>query len=320
MGQFQLVLRPPFQTPAIIAEISFPSFYQDHTAKKPRVSVYRASSGPLGCLFNLLCYSIPGIVVDYDGAPNAYAPPISAKDSRPKDGRKAIDHLRNGTTDAKAVFNEEGNNTFEWSGVVARPKSKTGINPNLDAREFLRDHNGHYPVIEGSGDYKGFYKPHSKLGKNGLQINALSTAYGVVSGSLKRAGVRMGDVGLVIDMKTGTATGFMYCDAAGDSESRHPNDPKKRGKYSRGVSEFSFKVKSELGSGDQPVAVFVFPGSTYNSNALDPEMTMSLLRACLHRAPGSFVLQEVVPRVTSNPVYQSSIKAKLNQFGLSGLS
>jgi hypothetical protein len=273
-----------------------------------------------GPFSNAIFYAIPGIDIDYDGAPDAYAPPVSAKHiDQPKNGKKGLDRLRNGTNDSHAVFNENGKNTFKWTGVIA---NEIGKDPDLDTREFLRDSNDLFPSVNNdpSSPFKGFYKPSSRQGSSGLQINASNTCYGVISGSLKRVGIKMGDVGVAINMKSGAGTSFMYCDAAGESEAAHPNKKKFKGKYSRGVSEFSVKVKDELGSTERPVAVISFPGSTLNADVPQTQVTDSLLRSCLQKIPGLFAYNEILPRLTTNRTYQSNIKNKLVLFGLSILA
>ncbi len=154
-----------------------PHFFEDHSGKKARVPVYSVTVGLFGSKFKMICYSIPKIAVDFDGAPDAYAPPVSATNHHPRNGLRAKDDIRNGTNESAAVFHADGKgNTFHWTGVVNRSKSSApGGDQDLDDRPFLRDVEGHFPVIEQSGPYAGFYKPKSTKSTRGEQVNAGNT-------------------------------------------------------------------------------------------------------------------------------------------------
>jgi hypothetical protein len=298
----------PFRLPNVpepeIKSLAHPHFFIDHSGKKGRVAVNLVTMGPFGSRFKMICYSIPGIAIDLDGAPNAYAPPISATNTAPKNGLDAKDKIRNGTNDAHAVFHENGvGNLFHWTGVVSRAKSKTlPSEPDLDTRPFLCDKDGNFPVIETAGTYKGFYKPHSKQGLGGVQINATTTCFGVLSHSLIQVGIGYGDVGVIVNMKTGKGVSFMYCDSAG--------------KKSVGVSEFSERVAVDLGGDNHPAAVFSFPGSADSGGAVAPEKTDSLIAKCLKAAPGTFILDTAVPRLSSHSQQKANVQSCLRTMGL----
>ncbi len=101
-----------------------PHFFEDHSGKKARVPVYSTTAGIFGSKFKMICFSIPRIAVDFDGAPGAYAPPVSATNHHPRNGLHAKDDIRDGTTESAAVFHADGKgNTFHWIGVL------TGASP-----------------------------------------------------------------------------------------------------------------------------------------------------------------------------------------------
>jgi len=281
-----------------------PHFFVDHSGKKGRVPVSLVTVGPFGIQFKMICYAIPQIAVDFDGAPDAYAPPISATNHHPKGGLKAKDDIRNARNDAHAPFHENGHgNTFHWTGVVNRAQSKhPHDDEDLDTRPFLSDVHKHFPVVESEGTYAGFYKPKSHRGLSGAQINASNTCYGVLSHSLATVGVEIGDVGVIINMKSGAGTPFMYCDAAGA--------------HSVGVSEFSDKVSAKLGGDSYPVCVFSFPGSAIVGGSADPGKTDELISQSFRKAPAEFILGPVVSRLVTHTPQQSLVRACLGNLGL----
>lgn len=127
-----------------------------------------------------------------------------------------------------------------------------------------------------------------------------------MSHSLAKAGITIGDVGVIVNMKTGTGTAFMYCDAAGEK--------------SVGVSEFSEKVSDELGGDHDPVCVFSFPGSADSPGAAQPDKTNALIAQCFEKAPATFILGQVVARLAAHPAQQVNVQTLLRVLGLHPLN
>jgi hypothetical protein len=185
---------------------------------------------------------------DLDGAPESYAPPVSATDVSPRGGLHTLDNIKNATDKKGTVFHDDpALNTFEWTGVVS---AKSG---RIDNRPFLRDVNKTFPVFQPANSATSeYYEPQTAImGIDGKAVNPLEVPYAALSTALRDNGhVSLGDFGVAIRPRTGSFTGFVYADAAG----RHSNS----------VGECSRKTIRNLFSGpatEEEICYIVFPGS-----------------------------------------------------------
>ena len=218
------------------------------------VRIIRAKGGGWST-FEALLYQTP-MNEDIDGAPDTYAPPTSADDLSGRDGLKGRDDIRNATNERstkahpKVIFHKDGiGNTFEWAGLVS-----AAANVRIDNRSFLRDRNGHFPVLQpAQSRFSGFYQPQTATTMvNGTPVNPLEVPYAALGGSMANFGnITLGDFGLAIRVKTGAAAAFVYADAGGPSSTT--------------VGEYSTKLIQDLfggPAGSEVVAFIVFPNSS----------------------------------------------------------
>ena len=62
---------------------------------------------------------------DLDGAPDSYAPPVSASDPSPRGGLTALDNIKNATDKKGDVFHDDPSlNEFRWTGVMSAPRGR----------------------------------------------------------------------------------------------------------------------------------------------------------------------------------------------------
>jgi hypothetical protein len=108
---------------------------------------------------------------DFDGARDSYAPPVginqpSGPHNNPGlNGLQPRDWIFNATDKRfpPEQFHADGNNHFEWTGVVSAVAGA-----NIDNRLFLRDHEvktglRRFPVIQRNGPFAGFYEPQTAM-------------------------------------------------------------------------------------------------------------------------------------------------------------
>jgi hypothetical protein len=108
---------------------------------------------------------------DFDGARDSYAPPVginqpSGPHNNPGlNGLQPRDWIFNATDKRfpPEQFHANGNNHFEWTGVVSAVAGA-----NIDNRLFLRDHEvktglRRFPVIQRNGPFAGFYEPQTAM-------------------------------------------------------------------------------------------------------------------------------------------------------------
>jgi hypothetical protein len=161
---------------------------------------------------------------DLDGAPRSYAPPINATNHNPRPGFTPLDHINNATNEVPPTFHplsptDHAANSYQWTGIVSMaPGSATAARRQIDNRDFLRDRNGRFPVLQRNGmGADGYYAPQTAITtSNGEAVNPLEVAYAALSNSLMTQGrVRLGDFGLAIRAATGASTPFLYADAGG---------------------------------------------------------------------------------------------------------
>lgn len=177
---------------------------------------------------------------DLDGAPDSYAPPISATNLGPRNGVHVSEtSLKNATNekDPNRVFNDppldaqgqppqdpatgedlNPRNSFEWTGVVSRRKSDP--NPNnfqIDGRLFLQDSLQRFPVMSTDPAFPNHYAPQTAtVDENGRAVNPYTVPYAVLSTSLRdNGGVSLGDFGFAIQPSSGASSPFVYGDAGG---------------------------------------------------------------------------------------------------------
>lgn len=85
---------------------------------------------------------------DLDGAPNSYAPPVSASDVSPRNGLVALENIKNATNQKGQVFHDNpALNTFSWTGVMSAKHTDAAAR-RLDERAFLRDTDGKFPMFQ----------------------------------------------------------------------------------------------------------------------------------------------------------------------------
>jgi hypothetical protein len=190
--------------------------------------------------------------VDWDGAPTAYGMdnPADARpaglvwDSRTQTyERERVDHfqrdlkpleypglhgsLRDATSNVTKGDGLFFNHNFLWVGVVsAMPGVARANKLFIDNREFLRDAQGRFPVIQQDGPAKGYYVSQSgsfaisaAAVKANPSLQFLQSSYWDASSipycvfpSLLGRGVNNGDFGLVIANNTGRSSGFFFAD------------------------------------------------------------------------------------------------------------
>jgi hypothetical protein len=83
----------------------------------------------------------------FDGAPDAYAPPVDSPPHRPLPGFHSRDRINNATNPVPPTFHANGVNTILWAGIVS--KTQAEANPQhlkVDNRLFLRDQAQRFPV------------------------------------------------------------------------------------------------------------------------------------------------------------------------------
>ncbi len=212
---------------------------------------------------------------DLDGAPDSYAPPISATNLRPRNGVQVSEtSLKNATneSDPNPVFHDpplnalgqpprdpvtgedlNPRNSFEWTGVVSR--RNFGPNPNnlqIDDRLFLQDSRRRFPVMSTDPAFPDHYAPQTAtVDQNGRAVNPFTVPYAVLSASLRdNGGVSIGDFGLAIRPSTGDSSPLVYGDAGG--------------RRSTSVGEASRHLIRTLFGGaatDEAVCYLIFPDS-----------------------------------------------------------
>jgi hypothetical protein len=198
-------------------------------------------------IFSAVMYRTP-LNVDFDGAPDAYAPPVDHPPHGPLPGFAPRDHINNATDQVPPTFNANGVNTFLWAGIVPRAHAQPHV--PIDNRLFLRDHLGRFPVQQANGFYVSKTATTTGVGVETDQahwVNANTVPYGALGG-LRSAGVDLGDFGLAIRASTGAHTGFVFADAGG--------------RHSVSVGEYSANLRATLRNpGNEEVCFIVFPGS-----------------------------------------------------------
>ena len=239
---------------------------------------------------------------DIDGAPRAYAPPISATNLSPTNGmlEKSI---KNATNQKAPVFDPQGNNTWLWAGVVSR---KDGEVPGLvlDKRLFLRDHDQKFPVMHQPGTPdQGFYvsqtkslaynpsRPHPpKEWDQDRYLDASAVPYAVYADLWVSLGVDKGDYGLAIRPQNGAHSGFLF----GDS-----GTPNKVGECSRKL----VRTLSANGYNEDLVMFFVFPGSGSGDPAQGLIRSRVLFEiAKLNNVPNTYKLGEIYSSKSSKKI------------------
>jgi hypothetical protein len=218
------------------------------------VRILRAKGSGWG-VFEALLYQTP-MNEDRDGAPESYAPPVSADDLSGLNGLKGKDDIRNATNERSTkahphvIFHTNGvGNTFKWTGVVSAVAGA-----GIDNRSFLRDGLGRFPVVQPARwAAPGFYKPQTAtVTVNGTAVNPYLVPYAALGHSLAAFGkVSLGDVGLAIRANTGAAAPFVYADAGGGASTT--------------VGEYSTRLIRDLFGGaasGEDIAFIVFPNSS----------------------------------------------------------
>jgi hypothetical protein len=255
-------------------------FVSDHNSKTP-VSVTRVFS-KIGFEFEALLFRT-AVHEDLDGAPRSFAPPIGASATERKKSRgglSPLDHINNATgPDVPPVFHplddkDTAKNTWKWTGVVSMtPAEATSAGREIDQRDFLRDKDGRFPVMQRKGtDGEGFYAPQTAIAtRAGEAVNPLTVQYAALSTSLKNQGnVGLGDFGLAIRASTGVSSPFIYADAGGGK--------------STSVGECSRKfIQSLFGGGatEEKVCYIVFPNSRRVDDVAEPELMRSTVRSLI---------------------------------------
>ena len=198
---------------------------------------------------------------DLDGAPDSYAPPISATDVRPRNGLVALDNIKNATNEKGTVFHDDPSlNTFTWTGLVSASRDS---GRHIDDRQFLRDAGGKFPVFQpATSPNSAFYAPQTAIaGIDGQAVNPIEVPYAALSAALQANGhVSLGDFGLAVRASTGNFTAFVYADAAGS--------------HSNSVGECSRKTIRNLFGGAasaEEICYIVFPG-TARGNLVNPTL------------------------------------------------
>jgi hypothetical protein len=263
------------------------SFVSKHTGGRP-VAVTRVS-GFYGV--DALIYKTP-LNTDFDGAPDSYAPPISATDLRPQGGvfmrEKSLKNATNEKDPNPVFHNPPAVNTFRWTGVRSAPAGS----PRIDDRAFLKDHLDQFPRFQPAGSqHAGYYAPQTAMNADdGQAVNALAVPYAALGASMRVHGrVRLGDVGLAIRVSTGASTAFIYADAGGGSSTT--------------VGEYSAKLVSDLFggyvAGNEDISMIVFPRTSGGPIAV-PGMIPLLLKDSLENLGLFANVEDLVERM-ANP-------------------
>ena len=255
------------------------------------VRILRAKGSGWG-VFEALLYQTP-MNEDRDGAPDSYAPPVSADDLSGLNGLKGKDDIRNATNERSTkahphvIFHADGvGNTFKWTGVVSAVAGA-----GIDNRSFLRDSLGRLPVVQPAGwAAPGFYKPQTAtVMVDGTAVNPFQVPYAALGHSLAAFGkVSLGDVGLAIRANTGAAAAFVYADAGGGASTT--------------VGEYSTRLIRDLfggGASGEDIAFIVFPNSSrgrqVNASLIRPTVESILRGLTRFENPNDIVSKLLYP-------------------------
>lgn len=225
------------------------------------------------------------VMVDFDGASNAYGPPrLNPLDSLADAGR----------------FNA----STGYYGLMAIDPENDRVNPDrpYDAKKNplvkdryqlqwdtdFPDTKGRFPVIQKSDDLNpGFYvsatsggKPGVSLYKQSRYIDSAKVEFGALSYRLQSKNIDFGNYGMAINIDNGKQSGFTFKDGGHKKDSDKSSkvgafspDPKKPKQTLEGaVGECSYKVFLNLGGKPKtpaqklpdngfPTIFMVFPGS-----------------------------------------------------------
>lgn len=206
------------------------------------------------------------IHTNFDGGPQAYAPPISATQWWPKSGLRARGLIGNATsvrwlkghtfhpvdsTDPIQV------NDWVWTGVKSAPSDQGAR--KADARTFLKDRNGNYPLFNPSGPYEEYYAPQTAINTSaGVPVDPFEHPVVALSAELRiKGGISLGDFGLAMT-EDGASSAYIYADAGGE--------------ISRSVGEVSPKLVGNINSRAGRLVCFIaFPNSRRVNNYAEPQ-------------------------------------------------
>jgi hypothetical protein len=204
-------------------------------AKHKNIKVTRFSSGGLVGFF----YYSP-LVIDLDGAPNAYGP----KGSQHLDNIKNAGDPKKGYYGVLAYSPDELNHQNKIWNFTDESPAKEKLRIDLLAPCLL----GKYPVFQRSNQPgNGFYvstNPMIVEGRNGLPAwdqnkysNAAVVPYGALGGKLKKEGLSLGDKCLSIRLAQMRSVEYPFGDSAGAKSSN--------------LAEVSLATALELGAKNQ---------------------------------------------------------------------
>lgn len=206
------------------------------------------------------------IHTNFDGGPQAYAPPISATQWWPKSSLRArglignatsVRWLKGDTFHPVDPMDPIQVNNWLWTGVKSA-KIDQGAR-EVDARSFLKDRNGNYPLFNPTGPYKEYYAPQTAINtSNGVPVDPFEHPVAALSAELrKKGGIGLGDFGLAMT-EDGASSAYIYADAGGD--------------ISKSVGEVSPKLVGNINSSAGRVVYFIaFPNSRRVSNYAEPQ-------------------------------------------------